>query len=61
MMGGRYINLEMVSEGHAWYYPDYARNEYDLAAAEKEARIRQRGLWRIKNPQPPWEYRKDKK
>lgn len=57
-LSGRYINLEMISDGHAWYYADYARNEYDLSAGEKEARIRQRGLWRSKNPQPPWEYRK---
>ncbi len=61
MLGARYVNLEMVTEGHAWYYADYARNEYDLAAGEKEARLRQRGLWRIKNPQPPWEYRRSKK
>lgn len=58
MLGARYINLEMVSEGWAWYYPDYAANEYDLAAAEREARVLKRGLWQENNPLPPWEFRK---
>ena len=61
MLGARYINLEMVAEGYAWYYADYAGNEYDLAAAEREARIYRRGLWQEKNPIPPWVYRKSKK
>ena len=61
MQGARYINLEMIAEGHAWYYADYAKNEYDLSAAEKEARIYRKGLWREKNPLPPWEYRRSKK
>lgn len=61
MRGSRYINLEMVAEGHAWYYPDYAKNEYDLAAAQKEARLQKRGLWQEKSPLPPWEYRRSKK
>ena len=53
--GGRYINLEMAAEGMAWYYPDYAKNEYDLAAAQHEAKQHARGLWRTESPQPPWE------
>ena len=61
MLGSRYINMEMVSEGYAWYYPDYAADEYDLAAAEREARMSRRGLWQENNPTPPWEYRKRKK
>ena len=58
MLGGRYINLEMVAEGHAWYYRDYAQREYDLASAEAEARTGRAGLWRDSAPQPPWEYRR---
>lgn len=61
MLGARYINLEMVADGFAWFYPEYAAHEYDLAAAEKEARLSRRGLWQDKNPTPPWEYRKSKK
>ena len=55
---GRYLNLEMVSEGFAWYYSDYAESEYDLALAEKSARAHKRGLWHGNNQQPPWEWRK---
>ena len=61
MIGSRYINLEMVADGHAWYYSDYARNEYDLATAEREARLQKRGLWQEKTPLPPWEFRNSKK
>ncbi len=61
MSGGRYVNLEMVAEGMAWYYRDYADREYDLAMAEKSARQHRIGLWRKNNPQPPWEWRKANK
>ncbi|MBR2626350.1 MAG: thermonuclease family protein [Lentisphaeria bacterium] len=59
MSGVRYINLEMVAEGNAWYYPDYAANEYELAKAEKEARSGRLGLWQESSPQAPWFYRKE--
>ena len=59
MSGGRNINYEMVAEGNAWYYRDYAANEYELAKAEKEARYRRLGLWLGDNPQEPWLYRKE--
>lgn len=58
LLGGRNINMEMVVEGHAWYYRDYAKNEYTLANAEKEAQRLRRGIWRAESPEPPWEYRK---
>lgn len=60
-LGGRYINQEMAAEGMAWYYADYAKNEYDLAAAQHEAKQHSRGLWRTESPQPPWEWRRDHK
>lgn len=59
MAGVRYINLEMVAEGNAWYYPDYAANEYELAQAEKSARSKRLGLWQEDSPQAPWFYRKE--
>lgn len=59
MSGGRNINYEMVAEGNAWYYRDYAANEYELAKAEKEARYRRLGLWLGDNPREPWLYRKE--
>ena len=61
MLGSRYINLEMAAEGMAWYYKDFAANEYDLAQAEAAARAAARGLWKNPSPQPPWEWRREHK
>ncbi|MBE6357196.1 MAG: hypothetical protein E7058_08820 [Lentisphaerae bacterium] len=54
-----YINLQMVTEGNAWYYPDYAAHEQDLERAQKEAQGAKRGLWKNPEAQPPWMYRKE--
>lgn len=54
----RYINLEMVNDGMAWYYANYARNENELAAAEHYARSRRAGLWKESDPEPPWDWRR---
>jgi len=62
MFGGRYINREMVAEGRAWYYRDYAKDEQDLAEAEENARKNCLGIWSAgASPQPPWEWRKENK
>ena len=58
MLGGRCVNQEMVAEGRAWYYKDYARGEYDFAKAEEEARQKKLGIWKSASPQPPWEWRR---
>ena len=58
-VGSRYINREMVSEGSAWYYPDYAEHEKDLEAAQKLAKESRAGLWQSASPQAPWLYRKE--
>ena len=61
MLDSRYINREMAAEGMAWYYKDFAANEYDLEEAERSARRERRGLWKNPAPQPPWEYRREHK
>ena len=58
LLDSRCINLEMVAEGAAWHYVAYAKNEYDIANAEKTARSRNLGIWRDPYPQPPWEWRR---
>lgn len=60
-LGVRNINLEMVADGFAWYYEDYAKNERDYANAQLKARFEQLGIWKEKTPTPPWEYRRDNK
>ena len=58
MLGDRCVNREMVAEGHAWYYKDYAPDEREFAQAEQTARRTKLGIWQSASPQPPWEWRR---
>ncbi len=60
-LGKRHINREMVADGLAWWYRKYAPKDRELEEAEVEARDERRGLWRDKEPVPPWEWRKQKR
>jgi micrococcal nuclease len=55
------INQAMVASGYAWWYRYYARNERELAAAEREARDERRGLWAAPDAVAPWEWRRRKR
>ncbi len=57
----RHINREIVSEGAAWWYRKYAPKDRELERAETEARNDRRGLWKDDNPEPPWQWRKQKR
>ena len=59
---GRDVSLEQLQLGAVWYdksraqiLPEPDRQAY--AAAQEDARQRRTGLWRDKQPIPPWEYR----
>jgi micrococcal nuclease len=58
----RDLNLEMIQEGFAWYYPIREATSDDLAAryqaAEEAARSNKRGLWQFENPMRPQEFRR---
>ncbi len=54
---GRELGNEMVRAGLAWHFKKYSSDK-NLAALEMEARIARRGLWKDKDPMPPWIYRK---
>lgn len=61
--GGADINGQMVADGHAWVYPNYCKIE-ECAAwkdAQAAAKAQRKGLWKAKNPQPPWQWRKENK
>jgi len=61
--GGRSVNLDLATLGHAWYYAHYCRSEPvcdQIRAAEAEARAAGRGLWAGRNPVAPWEWRRGK-
>jgi endonuclease YncB( thermonuclease family) len=55
-------NLEQVREGSAWVYTQYL-GELPIAdrkryvEAERLAKAEHRGLWRDRNPEPPWQWR----
>ena len=53
---GQNINEEMIRLGLAWVYVDYTQNN-EWMALEKMARDQRIGLWRRKNPMPPWKFR----
>jgi endonuclease YncB( thermonuclease family) len=60
------VCLEQLKRGMAWHYKQYAneqpkedRETYSLA--EQQAKTEFKGLWRDKQPVPPWEFRKQNK
>jgi micrococcal nuclease len=58
-LDGRNINVEMLSDGCGWAYQKFMRkaDRPQYLEAEKQARSRKNGLWRQKNPQPPWDFK----
>ena len=59
---GVYINEEMIRIGLAWVYSHFVNdskpNWYELQAKAKQQQI---GLWRYRNPIPPWDYRQKRR
>lgn len=58
---GKYVNLEMIKLGLAWWYQQYARNATDLRDAEATARAGKVGLWSRPDAVAPWDFRKGKR
>ena len=57
------LGLAQVGAGLAWWYRKYAKEQSaqdraTYAAVEQEAQEAKRGLWRDKDPVPPWDWRK---
>lgn len=55
-VSGVNVNAEMVRQGMAWVYRQYATDR-SLFALEDEARAGRRGLWADPSPVPPWQFR----
>ena len=60
------VGLAQVTSGMAWWYRKYANEQspedqgrYEFA--EQEAKAKKVGLWQVRNPQPPWEFRDAKR
>ncbi|HXS54908.1 MAG TPA: thermonuclease family protein [Hanamia sp.] len=54
------INLLMIRNGFAWHYKKYS-TDAGMAKAEEKARRECIGLWKIKRPVAPWDFRKARK
>ncbi|MBT3375953.1 MAG: thermonuclease family protein [Lentisphaerae bacterium] len=56
MLDGRWINQEMVAEGHVWHDPTTATAP-ELVEAQQAARTGRKGLWGDKaKPVAPWKW-----
>ena len=55
-----YINLLMVSSGHAWYYEKYAPEDKDLEKAQQDAQNKKKGVWSNPLAIAPWFFRREK-
>ena len=63
ILNNRDINLEMIEKGMAWHFTKYKKSQpiddrYSYNEAENNARKKNIGLWSIKDPLPPWKWRK---
>ena len=54
-LNGVDINAQMVANGYAWAYRKFSKK---YTAHESKAKSQKLGLWRDKEPTPPWEWRK---
>ena len=59
LINGENLNEQIVAHGHGWVYRKYCTADYcnDWLRQEETARDAHTGLWKDKNPQPPWEWR----
>ena len=60
------VDLAQIESGHAWAYRSYLRTlpsetAKRYTAAEDNAKARRQGLWIEKEPNPPWEWRREKR
>lgn len=53
-LNGADINAQMVANGYAWAYRKFSKK---YTAQESQAKKQGLGLWRDKEPIPPWEWR----
>ena len=54
------MNAQMVREGMAWVYRQYAKDR-TLYELERQAKASKRGLWADPEPVAPWDFRRNKR
>ena len=56
LQDGRNLSQELVKAGYAWWFFKYSDDD-QLGLLEVRAKIAKVGLWKDRNPIPPWIYR----
>lgn len=54
------VNEELIFNGLAWHYKQYNKSTH-LDSLESIARSKKLNIWSLKDPTPPWQYRKNKR
>ena len=57
---GKVLNYEIVKAGLAWWFRRYAPKDATLEGLEFQAREQNAELWVLRDPVPPWEFRRNK-
>lgn len=57
---GIFVQEKMLKKGLAWHYTAYDKRS-ELEKWEKDARAKRVGLWAARNPEMPWEWRKNRR
>ncbi|KAF3494660.1 hypothetical protein DY000_02056362, partial [Brassica cretica] len=64
---GKFVQEVMLKKGLAWHYlaydkrPELAKARFCKPQWENEAKQKRIGLWAAKNPEKPWDWRKNKR
>jgi len=58
---GTDLAAALALRGAAWWAPHYAPGADSLASAEASARAARRGLWASQRPEPPWQWRAERR
>jgi endonuclease YncB( thermonuclease family) len=66
LLNGADVCLEQIKLGMAWHYKQYQSEQPKedreiYSQAEQLAKSHATGLWKDKNPMPPWEFRQQSK
>ncbi|CAJ1971069.1 unnamed protein product [Sphenostylis stenocarpa] len=57
---GIFVQEMMLKKGLAWHYKAYDKRQ-ELETWEEQARAKRVGLWASKNPEKPWDWRKERR
>ena len=57
---GKDVSAEMLKAGMAWHFKKYDKSK-EYTSFENRAKLKREGLWRDKNPTPPWNFRRKNK